>query len=260
MIAATKYIADSRNAYFLDSDNGAPSQLSDNLLQIIFKADKKELPISCLILLCDDVSVIVANIVDRQRLPIAQICGKTLYSNIYDDDLGNVIVETVSAVPEHLLLQWMKLLHSFNPSSVLAMSSSSLILSSSSKGSLRSLVTSDISCLLRNETKETGIKNAAAVVDGLKKIELLAPGIVVTGMLAAIMSFCEGRSISAVCIICCRRSAISFSALRSFESVLPLIHGMAGGSSPTIENVATASYKSFIMKCSFAATTENLYT
>lgn len=260
MIAATKYIADSRNANFLGPDVGAQPPSADELLQISFTTDTRTVPISSLILLCDDVSVIVSNVIDQKRPPIAQIYGKTVYSNLYEDDFGNVIVKTVSTVPEHLLLQWMNILHSFNPSSVLAMSSSTQILPSSSEGSLRSLITSDISCLLRKESVVTTIKNVEAVLDGLRKVELLPQGIVVTGMLAAIMSFCEVRSISAICIICSRRSAISFGALRSFETALPLIHAMAGGSSPTIESVATAAYKSFITKCSFAATTENLYT
>ena len=43
------------------------------------------------------------------------------------------------------------------------------------------------------------------------------------------MSFCEGRSTPAICLICSKRAAITFDALRMFEAALPLLHASIRG-------------------------------
>jgi hypothetical protein len=265
MISASRYVAESRN----DCTEGS-SESTEEKLNLSFTSHHEFKKVASLVILCDDVSTLVANISHDSKSPAAQICGRVVYSELHQDDPGNLIVTIKRTIPESLLLQWMKLIGDFVPSFVFSMSSSSHILSGSSEGSLRSLTTSDINPHQKNQYNSSSSLNAgkmsSEISSALGKVELLAPGSVMTGVVATVMSYCEARSISAASIICCKRSAITFNAIKRYESVWPVLHAVIGRGGGEGEGMGAhippsmQSYKAFIAMDPFARTTENLYT
>ena len=262
MISASRYVAESRNA-LLDET----TESTADVLKLVLSDGEEMKAVTSLVVFCDETSAIVGNILDRRTAPSAQIMGqKCVYSKLYRDKLDNLVVEMVTDVPENVLLQWMKILHTFAPSFVFTMSSSSQILSSSVEGSLRTLITADISAAIKSERMKDKLnfKNKSEVVDAVSKLEKLQPGSVITGMVASVISFCEARSLPAVSIICCRRAAITFHALRLFEVSLPVLHAALKapglGSVVIISTVTAKEYLDVVRKDSFALMSENIYT
>jgi hypothetical protein len=270
MISASRYMAESRN----ECTEGS-SEITEEKLTLSFTSHHEFKNVASVVILCDDVSTLVANISHDSKSPAAQICGKVVYSELHQDDLGNLIITIKRTIPESLLLQWMKLIGEFAPTFVFSMSSSSHILSGCSEGSLRSLTTSDINPHHKNQNNasisQSAAKISSDISSALAKVELLAPGGVVTGVVATVMTFCEARSIPAASIICCKRSAITFNAIKGYESIWPVLHavigksdvegeGGGGGGREAHSPPSIQTYKAFIAKDPFARTTENLYT
>ena len=265
MISASRYVAESRN----DCTEGSSENTEEKLTLSLTNSHEFK-KAAALVILCDDVSALVANISPDSKSPAAQISGKVIYSELHQDDHGNLIVVIKRTIPENLLLQWMKLIAEFAPTFVFSMSSSSQILSGSQEGSLRSLTTSDINPHHKNQNNSSSSQNAAnispEISSALARVELLQPGSVVTGVVATVMTYCEARSIPAASVICCKKSAITFNAIKRYETVWPVLHavigrgegegGGGGGHNPP----SIQSYKAFIAKDPFALTTENLYT
>ena len=262
MIEASRYLAESRNALSEDLELGQPQGLARETLHLSNTAGVRTSHATALIILCDDVSIFVADIVDKEKSPIAQISGKKLYSNIYQDDVGNMVVVMASPVPEHLLLQWMKILQSFSPEFVFAISSSSQILSSSAEGSLRYIVTSVLSKSLKtgNADQLISFKNLPELATKLAVVEQLGSGTVVTGIVASIISYCEGHSIPAVTLLFSRRAGITLSALKMFDVVLPPLYATIGNNSQGKARPTIQQYKAFVAKDPFTNRTENVYT
>ena len=265
MISASRYVAEGRNSFQVNSKVGPAADIIEEKLQLITCEGEVLLPVKSIVIFCDETSAIVGNVIDRRKAPSAQIVGNSLYSKLYQDELGNLMVEVVADMPEIILLQWIKLVDSLSPTFILAMSSSSQILSSSAEGSIRSLATRNITSVLQCK-KDIGylsFKNNANVMLALADLEMLAIGNVITGLIAVIMTYCESRLISAVAIICSKRAAITFNALRLFEAGLPILHATLG---ETEENhtrllrVSSQSYIEFVKKDPFTLMTENIYT
>lgn len=272
MISASRYVAESRNDFTEGSSESTEEKLS---LSLTSSHEFKK--VAALVILCDDVSTFFANISHGCNSPAAQISGKVVYSELHQDDIGNLIIMIKRTIPESLLLQWMKLIGEFAPSFVFALSSSSQILSGISEGSLRSLTTSDINPQHKNQNNSSSSQSAVKIKinsdisSALAKVELLAPGSVVTGVIATVVTYCEARSVPAASVICCKRSAITLNALKRFESARPILHAVlgtgkgeaereGGGGVGTNGQPSMQSYKAFIAKDPFARTTENLYT
>lgn len=265
MISASGYVAESRNVFHENLRIGSTTDIIEEELQLITSEGEVLQPVKSVVIFCDETSAIVGNVIDRRKSPSAQIVGKCLYSKLYQDEFGNLTIDVVAHMPEIVLFQWMKIINSFSPTFVLAMSSSSQILSSSAEGSLRLLVTSDITSVLKfkRDGGYLNFKNNSEVLNALVSFEMLSIGNVITGLVAVIMSYFESRSIPAVAIICSKRAAITFNALRSFEAALPILHatlGENGENHASLSKVSNQSYVEFVKKDPFALMTENLYT
>ena len=290
MIEASRYVAESRNALSEESELELNKGSSREILTLSRTDGVQSREVASLIILCDEVSIFVANIVDEKKIPIAQISGKKLYSNIYQDDVGNIVVTMSAPVPEHLLLQFMKIINSFSAEFILAISSSSQILSSTAEGSLKYIATSKLSRSLTTGNVEQSVKfkNFNDFSAKLEAVQQLGSGTVITGISAAIISYCEGHSIPAVSLLYSRRAGITMTALKMFDNVLPLLHATLKSSTRSSISSNTRSdaksdtgcdnhfeaefevevrarptqqqYKSFVARDPFTNRTENVYT
>ena len=290
MIEASRYVAESRNALSEESELELNKGSSREILTLSRTDGVQSREVASLIILCDEVSIFVANIVDEKKIPIAQISGKKLYSNIYQDDVGNIVVTMSAPVPEHLLLQFMKIINSFSAEFILAISSSSQILSSTAEGSLKYIATSKLSKSLTTGNVEQSVKfkNFNDFSAKLEAVQQLGSGTVITGISAAIISYCEGHSIPAVSLLYSRRAGITMTALKMFDNVLPLLHATLKSSTRSSISSNTRSdvksdtgcdnhfevefevevrarptqqqYKSFVARDPFTNRTENVYT
>ena len=290
MIEASRYVAESRNALSEESELELNKGSSREILTLSRTDGVQSREVASLIILCDEVSIFVANIVDEKKIPIAQISGKKLYSNIYQDDVGNIVVTMLAPVPEHLLLQFMKIINSFSAEFILAISSSSQILSSTAEGSLKYIATSKLSKSLTTGNVEQSVKfkNFNDFSAKLEAVQQLGSGTVITGISAAIISYCEGHSIPAVSLLYSRRAGITMTALKMFDNVLPLLHATLKSSTRSSISSNTRSdaksdtgcdnhfeaeievevrarptqqqYKSFVARDPFTNRTENVYT
>jgi hypothetical protein len=284
MIEASRYVAESRNTLSEESELDKNNGLSRETLTLTRTDGVQSREVAAMIILCDEVSIFVANIVDEKKTPIAQIKGKMLYSNIYQDDVGNIVVTLSAPVPEQLLLQFMKIVHSFQAEFVLAISSSSQILSSTAEGSLKYIATSKLSKATKSGNVEQSVKfkNINELSAKLAEVQQLGSGTVITGISAAIISYCEGHSIPAVSLLYSRRAGITMTALKMFDNVLPLLYATlksnissnsgsdsntksgSGGDSHVEVEVRTRptqqQYKAFVARDPFTNRTENVYT
>lgn len=284
MIEASRYVAESRNALSEESELEKNNEFLRETLNLRRTDGVQLREVAALIILCDEVSIFVANIVDEKKTPIAQINGKKLYSNIYQDDVGNIVVSLSAPVPEHLLLQFMKIIDSFQAGFVLAISSSSQILSSTAEGSLKYIATSNLSKAINSGNAEQSVKfkNINEFSSKLAGVQQLNSGTVITGISAAIISYCEGHSIPAVSLLYSRRAGITMTALKMFDNVLPLLYATL--KSNTVSNSSSNSkrgsgddshvevevelrarptqqqYKAFVARDPFTNRTENVYT
>ena len=284
MIEASRYVAESRNALSEESELEKNNEFLRETLNLRRTDGVQLREVAALIILCDEVSIFVANIVDEKKTPIAQINGKKLYSNIYQDDVGNIVVSLSAPVPEHLLLQFMKIIDSFQAGFVLAISSSSQILSSTAEGSLKYIATSNLSKAINSGNAEQSVKfkNINEFSSKLAGVQQLNSGTVITGISAAIISYCEGHLIPAVSLLYSRRAGITMTALKMFDNVLPLLYATL--KSNTVSNSSSNSkrgsgddshvevevelrarptqqqYKAFVARDPFTNRTENVYT
>ena len=122
----------------------------------------------------------------------------------------------------------------------------------------------------------------------LEAVQQLGSGTVITGISAAIISYCEGHSIPAVSLLYSRRAGITMTALKMFDNVLPLLHATLKSSTRSSISSNTRSdaksdtgcdnhfeaefevevrarptqqqYKSFVARDPFTNRTENVYT
>jgi hypothetical protein len=288
MIEASRYVAESRNALSEESELEKNNELLRETLTLTRTGGVQSRDVAAMIILCDEVSIFVANIVDEKETPIAQINGKKLYSKIYQDDVGNIVVTMTAPVPEHLLLQFMKIIDSFQAVFILAISSSSQILSSTAEGSLKYIATSKLAKAIKSGNAEQSVKfkNINEFSSKLAAVQQLGSGTVITGISAAIISYCEGHSIPAVSLLYSRRAGITMTALKMFDNVLPLLHatlksdisnnagsnsgsdsksGSGGDSHVEVEVEVRArptqqQYKAFVARDPFTNRTENVYT
>lgn len=288
MIEASRYVAESRNALSEESELEQNSGSSREILTLTRTDGGQSRDVAALIILCDEVSIFVANIVDEKKTPIAQINGKRLYSNIYEDDVGNIVVTMSAPVPEYLLLQFMKIIDSFQAGFILAISSSSQILSSTAEGNLKYITTSKVSKSLKtgNVDQSVKLKNFNEFSSKLAAVQQLNSGTVITGISAAIISYCEGHLIPAVSLLYSRRAGITMTALKMFDNVLPLLYATLKSNTDSNISSNTGSdnksgsggdrhvevkvevrarptqqqYKAFVARDPFTNRTENVYT
>mmetsp|Transcript_19393 Transcript_19393/g.18740 ORF Transcript_19393/g.18740 Transcript_19393/m.18740 type:complete len:261 (+) Transcript_19393:111-893(+) len=260
MIASSRYVVGSRNEF--EEISNVKSITEENLKLVV----RSNLCVGnkegrTIMVFCDEASMLVTNAISDGTLLLAEIVGNFSYSKIYQDDQENILIQITSPIPEKLLFQWNKIVYGFNPAAVFATTFSSQILSTCVEGDIRYLVTTDLLTALKT-TGHRGnhsFQNNIEVINALMKFRSLESGNVMTGMIAAIMSFYEVRKIPACSIICSRRAAISFNALRSFESCLPLLYASLR-SKDVMNRPATEVHKKILTKDPFATRTENIYT
>ena len=292
MIEASRYVAESRNALSEESEHELNNCPLRETLTLSRTDGVRSREVAAMIILCDEVSIFVANIVDEKKTPIAQINGKKLYSKIYQDDVGNIVVTLSAPVPEHLLLQFMKIIDSFLAGFILAISSSSQILSSTAEGSLKYIASSKLSKAIKSGDAEQSVKfkNINEFSSKLAVVQQLGSGTVITGISAAIISYCEGHSIPAVSLLYSRRAGITVTALKMFDNVLPLLYATIKSNTVTNSESNSGSnsksdsdgdghveveveveveirarptqqqYKAFVARDPFTNRTENVYT
>jgi hypothetical protein len=260
MIASSRYLVGSRNEF--EETSNVKSITEENLILVVKSNlcnDKKAG--RTVMVFCDEASLLVTNAINDGTLLLAEIVGNCSYSKIYQDDQENILILITSSIPEKLLLQWNRIVFEFNPAAVFATTFSSQILTTCVEGDIRYLVTTDLLTALKTTGNRgnCSFHNDNSVISALKKFRSLEAGNVMTGMIAAILSFYEARMIPACSIICSRRAAISFNALRSFESCLPLLYASLR-SKDVMSRPATELHKKILSKDPFATRTENIYT
>lgn len=187
MISASRYVAESRNAFPEASNLLAAANYIEEKLSITIAEGAEIKEVDTVVIFCDEISAIVGNIIDHRKTPSAQIFGKHIYSNLYYENEGTLTIEVIRDIPENLLSQWMRIIQEYSPTFIVAMSSSSQILSSATEGSVRTLLTSNISSELLsrkvNSEKDSlcTFKYSSSVLTELVQLEQLSPGNIITG-------------------------------------------------------------------------------
>lgn len=258
MIDASAYSQPvSRNDFF---DNGATSvELEKENLRLVFSDNSEIKPVQKILILNDEATGIVANIIYKNKKSSAEIIGKVTYSKLYyEEDI--LFIQIITPIPESALLQLLEIIVKFEPLLVCAVTLSSQIIENCYEGDLRSLVTTDLySCIKSKIIPENLLYlKDFKILNCISKIEYLNVGIVITGLIAAMMSYFELRSIPAISIICSRKAAISVNVLKSYEKVLPILSGILNIS--LVNKATTEQYKLLVSRDPFANTTENIYT
>ena len=110
MISASRYVAESRNAFPENSTLAAASNTKEETLLLNVSEGVEIKNVNTVLIFCDETSAIVGNVIDRRKPPAAVITGKHIYSKLYHDKTGSLIIEMCGDVPEYLLLQWMKII------------------------------------------------------------------------------------------------------------------------------------------------------
>jgi predicted ATP-grasp superfamily ATP-dependent carboligase len=259
---AAKYVSSGRNALteedLLDEinthstatiPNEATLELEgfpgDDEIRLTSLAGKKMLVVCETAALC-----LTDEICDVAKLrKIARITASNkIYSEILSGEDGNlIVVRCVVDIPEVLVYQWLKIVFSFSPSAVTLLGSvrhASLVTRRTDGATLKYIASS--------------CSSASGDLSSLKRITALEPGNIVTGALAATMSYCEVRNIDAVAILCARGAALSVEDARSYELAIPYLEKCL--EIDAIPHPPKASYVASMKSDAFLSMTENIYT
>ena len=90
----------------------------------------------------------------------------------------------------------------------------------------------------------------------LQKIRSLEPGNVVTGVAAAILSYCEAREVPSVLLLTVTSASLSLGSIKVFEQVWPFFERLGSGS---VRKCTNKEYSLAIKANTFVSTTENMY-
>jgi hypothetical protein len=249
-----KYISSGRNALadedLLDEGAVGNNPFPHRTIDTELKLEGNSVSSSSVVIFSDKAAaaICVAAITAAQSTKIAEIRSlKIVYSEVYADETsGCVFIKNKESIPESLVYQWLQLVLSFVPKTVVILGGirRNFLVTKCSSNSLKYLATS------------SGNAKALSLP---KEIVAFEPGNIVTGDTAAILSHCEVRGIEAVAVLAVRDAALTVSAMRTFEKLIPFLGSQIGSVPLIIEKPSTATYSELVKHDSFLSTTENIY-
>lgn len=195
------------------------------------------------------VSSFVENLVLKNIGTISADNG-TVYSTLYYGEKNKISLVTVEKdIPSHLLSQWLKLVFLNAPSFTLSFGSMNIStffgdINSNSEGTLRKLE----SCKSSNEW---GCVGRAA--DSVIQLEI---GNIVTGTAAAVLTYCEARSMASLLLVSVTSASRSVAESRIFEQAWSLYERLLSSALP---RPSQKEYLKAVKSDAFLQVTENLY-
>jgi hypothetical protein len=197
-------------------------------------------------------SVLISSIVDNLDLEnIGTISvNDTVYSTLYYGEQNKIGLVTVEKdVPPQLLTQWLKLVFSNAPSFTLSFGSMNIStffgdINSNSEGTLRKLE----SCKSSSEWNRVG-----HTADSVRQLEI---GNIVTGTAAAVLTYCEARSMASLLLISVTSASRSVAESRIFEQAWTLYERLLSSALP---RPSQKEYLKAVKNDAFLQVTENLY-